>query len=1607
MSVSIRSLLALSVGALVFAGCAQEQPPINRVQPDYYEKDFFVGADYLNANDDPEFYSQGTLVDVGYGAGMDGLFTSTYAQPLSRVKWTITEDWLIARLAYERIRDSDFKGTGKATNDGVVVAAYPILRHFDIQRSYNPTTGEQLNVFEENTTDRPWYERKYIRVDWSKNHSTDNYDFDTLSQIGIFGGIEYEPMAYYVNDPHGEDRPHFDPEHGYLDITNKAWAKPQTVDISSFGWGLGVVPTCWFNGDFMGGGAPATQCNPVELTIRQSFYRVDQRNPDYEPAEWDGYRFQAFGAFTTDRYGYARNYGITDTQQHRLINRYNIWERTHYYSDPEKMEGAIACYTPATTKGLDPHRDLDGNGTEDECEAAGPGSRCDTFAQKCTLPFKDRKPVSIPWFFTNGSDQEYFDATADAVHQWDVALRAAIQAARFAECQATNAGDCFKKFPAYFGQQDENDDAIALAKEVDDCRRGKAYPGWNCDGLADSLGKDRGYSPGVIALAKMPEEIVLCHSPLEATDPDVCNVYKKNPGEVDGPLPPGITAAQCDAARTANDDPDLLTKCDTALNVRKGDLRFHQVNAIKTPQSPSPWGIMVDANDPLTGETISASINVWTFVNDLWSEGIVDTARYIKGELTTSDITEGTYVEEWARAAEAASQHGALPPVTRQQLEENIASFSGKTVQQLDQSLKQIQLVNPQVLDAARELKREIDFSVRADAKATSVMKPIYEARRKHAIGTATEAALTTPMMQSYSGATGIPSSDIMMELASPLRGANPEVQAELKRMKELAWAERGACMVEQAPAPFAIADLADVLEQKFGNFNPADDRATQLARAEKMRNYLKKRAHTSVITHEMGHSIGLRHNFVSSSDAWNYRPQYWQLRTDNGKNTNECQDLDPTGSCVGPRYFDPINENERKNLITMFMTSSTMEYPGEALQDMMGLGAYDFAAAKMFYGDVASIIQDNSFNAGTARGIGVMEKLDNFGGILGFQPSIGSPIESNPTRSENIHYSQLNKYYDLIFGCHEVDPTKFKPADWDEETKGAWNPLLDGLLVQVDGKYTRCRQQPLDYLPWNSLRDALPNEVARTNGRHEVDPKTGRVRFPFGFATDRWADLGNVAVYRHDNGADPYELFDFLITQQEVNHIFDNYRRNRATFSVRAASDRTLTRYNTKIRDAAKGLGLYANIYRDFAYDEGLDYDTLWPAVADLYFKDNILAANIAFDHFARQMARPQAGPHYLSDVGTLSGKAILRSAEDAPGNPEETMVNVPNGATGLFRNVVPGGRPLENALSDNHGEYDSEYTINAGSYYDKAWATMLMTESVDNFISASRRDFLDARYRSVSMADVFPQQYRRWLANNLTGDEEIKGTRIEVDATGAPIVEQDLFPVRGIGWTSWSSTTPQTCFVGPDNLQCSTTTQNTLPIDSQIGWEQQKFLIAWTLQYLPENQQQIWLNQMGIWELGADSNPDFDNRIEYHSPTGKTYIAKTFGKEQVFGKTVQKGIAARMLEYANQLLAKAYDTDPGPDLDGDGEPDWYEPKLGSDGQPHVKWDPDVDYVDAGGGVHKEGGPGCNATDNSKCTCTSNRACVELSRYEEVPFFLRQAMHDYGLADPSMKGIY
>jgi hypothetical protein len=381
------------------------------------------------------------------------------------------------------------------------------------------------------------------------------------------------------------------------------------------------------------------------------------------------------------------------------------------------------------------------------------------------------------------------------------------------------------------------------------------------------------------------------------------------------------------------------------------------------------------------------------------------------------------------------------------------------------------------------------------------------------------------------------------------------------------------------------------------------------------------------------------------------------------------------------------------------------------------------------------------------------------------------------------------------------------------------------------------------------------------------------------------------------------------------------------------------------------------------------------------------------------------------------------------------EPVGTIPNGAYATagadsgFLQMSAGAKVVENQLTDNNGDYDSGYTKTAGSYYDKIWMSMMMTESVDNFISESRGDFIDKRYRSVSLADLFPDGYRRWMGNMLTNDEALKGAHIAVDTNGRPagynvnstiittstgdVDLQDGLWSSPLGWTKWWGDTVQACFPASGTNICeaynyangwsvdlSDAPAQVKAIDSEFSWEVQKFLVTWTYIYLPENQQAWWRNQMLMYKFPElTSDIALDERILLYAPGGDVYMAKRFGREDVFGKTVEKGISARVLQYANELLNKAYETT-AVDYDGDGTTDWYEPVRNPDGSVPILFDDSVHtFNNALNPIHPAD---CSATDNSGCTCEMNRACSELANYLSVIDWLAAWS---GVADYSTDG--
>ncbi len=303
-------LLVLAVLALL-AACAQEVGDIDRTQPEAIRK-----AD-LTAG---EWYIRQTVSDVP--PTTDTFFVG-YTFGMEKVRWEVQEDYLVAYRSYEFVPGANDTAARDAEGNWVPsdvvdegrdpsifrdqpIAAFPISSHFDIQRSYNPQTGEQTNVLVENTTDRPWYERDYMRVDWSANL----VNSFTFLQTSVYG----TPAYYVPENEGGVDARRFeyadDGSLAYFDFVSRHFMEPSLLACIYFlnGYGMG-------------------DCTGQQVEIRTSVLRVPEES-DYEAVAYDDRMMNKFGYFRTERVVYDRTRGTTLTGRIQLGNRHNIWSDT-------------------------------------------------------------------------------------------------------------------------------------------------------------------------------------------------------------------------------------------------------------------------------------------------------------------------------------------------------------------------------------------------------------------------------------------------------------------------------------------------------------------------------------------------------------------------------------------------------------------------------------------------------------------------------------------------------------------------------------------------------------------------------------------------------------------------------------------------------------------------------------------------------------------------------------------------------------------------------------------------------------------------------------------------------------------------------------------------------------------------------------------------------------------------------------------------------------------------------------------------------------------------------------------------------------------------------
>ena len=1463
-ALSVLALTAVALGGTV--DCMQERAPITRVQENHLRKQWLVGANYTDATDDPEFYMENFVVDAP--ADQSLMPVGTY-DDVDRIHWEIQENLLIARKSYEYISGADGRGdqTQARTDsrgrrvtrvqNGLIVAAYRITSQFDIRNSYNPSTGEPINVIEENQSDRRWYERDFIRVDWSRN-LVDNPDWAWMFYGTLFGDLSFQPVAYSETNPASPDANNLceiEPgmirtedgrcvktndtaryPGGYFDITSKWLVNPEMSHF--FGEPL---PTCLIANFFSN--SPVYSCNPQETTVRTAFRRVVDR--DFEPLELTVQPYDLVGGPRADRNGYDPGYGLQDANMHRYAMIHNLWMQSH-------LSPAVQCTA---------NTDANSDGTADQCQTAAagahPGSQCDTVMGRCTLPYRERAVRPVVYYVnpqmppemqnhvvvTSGSQRSYRlpragDAantvvrgpSEDIINSWNAALTAAVAKAREVECRRTG-GERAQCHMRYF-ESDTNETA-RLAPQED--------------------GAWLAARPRAVRDGNRPV-VVLCHNPVAEGDPQ----------------------------------PECR---EVGYSARVGDLRYHHITYWPGNTRAPFGGIAHWGYDPLTGEIVcNGGFNMGRSV-DAAAAQQRDYILMALGDLSVDQYVAGEASERFSRilrnpAAEVRPRLSDDEIDARTHAQNRVTAAAA-----LGMNLRQAR-------DAAEAVERH-DRLFTMSSTPTNPATTSTALRYRQTAAALRNTTIESDMVDSeWLANLGYdPSSqrtEALLDATSPLRRMDPEL-AEAAWTSLMQRAEsRGFCFQDAGAPPVVgsmdIQGVARWYRRQYGTLS-ADERSARIYQD------LRQEAYKGIALHEIGHSIGLYHLPVSSYDSMNYNPQYWQLRTKNGTATRACVTQCTANSCpnarnadrnndncMGPRYQDDYSDEELGLAdsdnphagINYFGNTSVMEYQWERFDETVGIGSYDHYATGLLYGRVVETMESD-----TTRGGMTVEQQNNYSARLRTQLTELDQINwTDPFINSSgilpIHYTELARRLNAF------DPTRCRDATAAEKARYKWR-LVDGKI---------CSFGPRDYA---SLTDMETGPIPGSTSDRVAPFWHTRVGTRSGENVVRWAykvawDIGT--GYPHinyfDQGADIYETTQSMVFKYHTTYPSMYFRRGNREFTgfnIPAYYARRLFRllrgYHWSV---ARDVSYYSTAFSAATY-ENLTRDYNW-------MQPYLVAGTDIFDFFARVLLMPEPG-----DFGRVN-----ETLPDRRGFFDDVASN-DNTMDAMFRVPLIEGRYIGQEYDNSRGgswNYHA-YLIHAGSYPEKPIAAIMLTDTRPTFSSITRSLYLDGREFQVNFGTDMPDALNRLLGGVLAEDWDSVAPHCVPEndpSSNLPLCRVGVLPL----WRQPSRTDPTGVPRRPASAPL---------LFPNIGYRQQLPTYVYAMLFSSLNSDLSTIHRMRIWVEGGPEQVDVPevDRVRFRNPeTGITYVGRRYGPDNIDGEQVDRGIASRMIARANELLADTY---------------------------------------------------------------------------------------------------
>jgi hypothetical protein len=1423
--IGFAALVMSVVGGSAAMGCAGERDPINRVQPGAYDKSFFLGDDLQDFKDDPEFRTKSYQIDSpantsGFGStiGLSGA--------VDRIRWDISGDGtlLFARRSYQespgadnkalpKVKDKDGRDVWQGPANGSIIAAFKIESHFDIRRDYNPGTGEEGNVIVENSSDRPWYQRQFMRVDWSQNHA-ESTSGDTGWVFG--GGAKASPITYAVTNELDEDYPKFEPQNGYIDVTAKYQVENEIVPS----WG---VPECVIVG-FLNG-TTSWDCTPTEVKIRHSFVRLTGKE-DFEPFEESlahrdivGNWGNAGNTFNRE-YGappitsYDPQYGFTDANTKTFYAHHNIWEKAHQ----DKACGSNA--------------DDNNDGTADACENSVtqyqgfPGSQCDRIIGKCTIPVRDRQVKTIGYWLNADAPTDLQDETSSdgktitrpgPIEQtyvtWNQLLKVAVATRREVECRRTLEGTRDECHDLYF------DGTGAQSKEM------VAFGGWGIDKVKEQ-GVDKDAKTG-----KTRQLMVTCHNPVRAYDDVICG----KPSEV----------------------------------IRLGDIRKNYGIYWPYWSRAGYGGVATIGADPLTGEMLGVSATTMMRSVTFAAAQVRDIIQIALGDVKIEDLIEGSQQSRFAdlvKNGKVSTEFGSKP----------------RTADELADMVNNIDLPAVQAatgVDGAKVREAPRKFAKLEKAKQDRMLSPTAPAVMKanqqvEALANRLKGTEYTTSMANR-GLTGL-LSQIKGDAKSPLFNViSTMASQDPSKIQDLmdsyqAWlGSRGICFMDSEAMAGAgsiyLPSLAPYFKKLYGNLDPK-------TRGVKIYQDLQREIVNGIAFHEVGHSMGMRHNFASSWDSQNYAPQYWQLRTGDKKITDveicKAPRSGGTDSCMGPRYSDPPSDDELGQAgearpgIEYFANTSTMEYQIERFGETVGAGTYDLHFMKTIYGRVLETLDERQ----------ITPDDQPFFAVKTLSQGINDELVYDQDKGFGVHYTKaarLAKVFDPARDC--------RPATEEEKATAKWR-IVHGKVCAPSPKnhlaYEDMKTSEISFKLSGSLTPVGVDGI-RWNGKDYGAKGKSLVRWHYRYGED-YSRGGYLHAKLFDSGADVYEITSNVIKRFELTYPWSYFRRQNKEFAWWSLP--SAVRNNTFSRIRGYHWNTTINIGRAQPQDLADDDKD----------RGNVVAAQDMWDFLQRAIVTVEPGTYGSGAdttrrtpkrAGAITIYDVMTDSE--AGQPGK----IPAATVG-----IPDGRFIQIDFDNRKGgswDYQA-FPQHVGFDEEKVLAMIELTDSRPTLSTVSRDNALDARGVHVSFRTDTPHAIDRLVGGILAEDFE----------TFAPSADTEG-KITNFSLTAADSTK----LLRPANAKV---------LFPNVGYENQVGTLIYALLFSRSSTDMVLSNKMRV-RFENDTGPVItdDKKVAFTDPvTGYRYVATKFGTETIQGRAVETGIASRMIQRANELLAQTYST-------------------------------------------------------------------------------------------------